>query len=120
MLVGQRRFHLGLEHQGQGGVGIGVVRVDLQRLAQRFLGALAGALLQVADAQLDIGVASLLAALGGTQRIHAAGVRHAAGQQASQTDHGRKAQTHAMATPFRYGGRLPAPHPSAFSWRTAM
>ncbi|MNN89357.1 hypothetical protein D3C81_2071670 [compost metagenome] len=73
MLLGQLRLHLGLEHQGQGRMGTGTRAVQLQRLLQRHLGLGGTAFLQIADAQLDIGVTGLIAPRAALHRILIAG-----------------------------------------------
>ncbi|MDT4850142.1 hypothetical protein FQZ97_842830 [compost metagenome] len=81
VLVGQLRLHLDLEHQGQGGMRVGAGRVQFQGFFQRHLGTLAGTLLQVANAQLDIGITRLITPLTGSHRVNITG-RNATGQQA--------------------------------------
>jgi len=69
ILLGQLGLKLGLEHQPQGAVGLGVGAVDFQRLLERHLGLFGLAGLQVADTQLDQSLARFFASLAGFHRV---------------------------------------------------
>jgi len=73
MLIGQLVFHFRLEYQRQRRVCISAARIELKSLAQWRLGPRRGALLYVADTQLNVGIACLLAPFFGFQRIDSAG-----------------------------------------------
>lgn len=116
LLVGQLGLHLGLEHHRQRGMRVGAGRVDLEGLAQRHLGLLGIPPLEIAEAELDIGIARLVTALVGFQGILIS-ARHAACQPNSQQEHQRGAYSHRNPplTQFRF-----AADSDSASWRTAI
>ncbi|MNO66339.1 hypothetical protein D3C76_571250 [compost metagenome] len=118
MRLGQRRFALGLEHQRQGGVRVGITAIQGQGLAQRRLGLLGQTLLQITQPKLHIGPPRLCPALAAGQGV-ARAARHAAGQQRKRKDRQRGAQAHGQGT-CQWLAALSGSSTSAESWRTAM
>lgn len=111
VLVGQLGLHLGLENQGQRSVGIRAGGVKFEGLAQRNLCTLRSPLLQVAEAQLDVGIPGLFTPLRGPHRVHRTGGY--AASQASEYENERSAQGHGVP-PFSFDWRRSGRRPHRY------